>query len=240
MNWLEPDSPSSSVSTVLHCLLWKCSLSLPPASRAKLSMINTMSKIRGQEKGPGYPQAEALLAEAMLKFGRELGDDCNFGNECFLTLQFFHLSIEISCQWDTPQEITQTVLYFDSQFYCFRYMGQKFIFRVISSFLVWFVIGVLFLFFSPDAIPVFTVAGGHFQMPGNLLCSVSGLIKCWGRGNSQGDVTPCPMSFLLDLCLCVYDPQFSCLQCIPSVLSLTLSHYTKDLCFYSFVMRGLR
>ncbi|XP_044898617.1 endophilin-A1 isoform X2 [Felis catus] len=50
-----------------------------PASRAKLSMINTMSKIRGQEKGPGYPQAEALLAEAMLKFGRELGDDCNFG-----------------------------------------------------------------------------------------------------------------------------------------------------------------
>ncbi|KAF0880213.1 SH3G2 protein, partial [Crocuta crocuta] len=51
-----------------------------PASRAKLSMINTMSKIRGQEKGPGYPQAEALLAEAMLKFGRELGDDCNFGS----------------------------------------------------------------------------------------------------------------------------------------------------------------
>ncbi|XP_075066968.1 endophilin-A1 [Mixophyes fleayi] len=50
-----------------------------PASRAKLSMINTMSKIRGQEKGPGYPQAEALLAEAMLKFGREIGDESNFG-----------------------------------------------------------------------------------------------------------------------------------------------------------------
>lgn len=50
-------------------------------------MINTMSKIRGQEKGPGYPQAEALLAEAMLKFGRELGDDCNFGKECF---SYFH------------------------------------------------------------------------------------------------------------------------------------------------------
>lgn len=43
-------------------------------------MINTMSKIRGQEKGPGYPQAEALLADAMLKFGRELGEECNFGN----------------------------------------------------------------------------------------------------------------------------------------------------------------
>ncbi|XP_013919977.1 PREDICTED: endophilin-A1 [Thamnophis sirtalis] len=50
-----------------------------PASRAKLSMLNTMSKIRGQEKGPGYPQAEALLADAMLKFGRELGEECNFG-----------------------------------------------------------------------------------------------------------------------------------------------------------------
>uniref|UniRef100_A0A8C5LYY3 Endophilin-A1 n=3 Tax=Leptobrachium leishanense TaxID=445787 RepID=A0A8C5LYY3_9ANUR len=50
-----------------------------PASRAKLTMINTMSKIRGQEKGPGYPQAETLLAEAMLKFGRELGDESNFG-----------------------------------------------------------------------------------------------------------------------------------------------------------------
>ncbi|XP_003216481.2 endophilin-A1 [Anolis carolinensis] len=50
-----------------------------PASRAKLTMLNTMSKIRGQEKGPGYPQAEALLAEAMIKFGKELGDECNFG-----------------------------------------------------------------------------------------------------------------------------------------------------------------
>ncbi|KAL7988669.1 hypothetical protein Chor_007588 [Crotalus horridus] len=50
-----------------------------PASRAKLTMLNTMSKIRGQEKGPGYPQAEALLADAMQKFGKELGDECNFG-----------------------------------------------------------------------------------------------------------------------------------------------------------------
>lgn len=42
-------------------------------------MINTMSKIRGQEKGPGYPQAESVLGEAMLKFGRELGEDSCFG-----------------------------------------------------------------------------------------------------------------------------------------------------------------
>ncbi|KAL4007765.1 hypothetical protein ACER0C_001617 [Sarotherodon galilaeus] len=50
-----------------------------PASRAKLSMINTMSKIRGQEKGPGYPQAETVLGDAMLKFGRELGEESSFG-----------------------------------------------------------------------------------------------------------------------------------------------------------------
>ncbi|XP_016110446.1 endophilin-A1-like [Sinocyclocheilus grahami] len=50
-----------------------------PASRARLSMINTMSKIRGQEKGPGYPQAETVLADAMLKFGRELGEESCFG-----------------------------------------------------------------------------------------------------------------------------------------------------------------
>ncbi|XP_028259484.1 SH3-domain GRB2-like 1b isoform X3 [Parambassis ranga] len=50
-----------------------------PASRAKLSMLNTMSKIRGQVKNPGYPQAEGLLGECMSKYGRELGEDTNFG-----------------------------------------------------------------------------------------------------------------------------------------------------------------
>uniref|UniRef100_A0A8C9V2V5 Endophilin-A2 n=1 Tax=Scleropages formosus TaxID=113540 RepID=A0A8C9V2V5_SCLFO len=51
-----------------------------PASRAKLSMLNTMSKIRGQVKSPGYPQAEGLLGECMGKYGRDLGEDTNFGN----------------------------------------------------------------------------------------------------------------------------------------------------------------
>ncbi|XP_071767794.1 SH3 domain containing GRB2 like 2a, endophilin A1 [Centroberyx gerrardi] len=50
-----------------------------PASRAKMSMINSMSRIRGQEKGPGYTQAETVLGESMQKFGRELGEDSNFG-----------------------------------------------------------------------------------------------------------------------------------------------------------------
>ncbi|KAB0399011.1 hypothetical protein E2I00_003267 [Balaenoptera physalus] len=84
IEYLQPNPVSSKLlptelQKFMSILKTESLISLSPASRAKLSMINTMSKIRGQEKGPGYPQAEALLAEAMLKFGRELGDDCNFG-----------------------------------------------------------------------------------------------------------------------------------------------------------------
>ncbi|KAK7159767.1 hypothetical protein R3I94_005948 [Phoxinus phoxinus] len=50
-----------------------------PASRARLTMVNTVSKMRGQVKSLGYPQAEGLLGECMLKYGRDLGDDTNFG-----------------------------------------------------------------------------------------------------------------------------------------------------------------
>lgn len=45
-------------------------------------MLNTMSKIRGQVKNPGYPQAEGLLGECMGKYGRDLGEETNFGNVC--------------------------------------------------------------------------------------------------------------------------------------------------------------
>ncbi|KAM5192680.1 endophilin-A2 [Mantella aurantiaca] len=51
-----------------------------PASRAKLSMLNTVSKIRGQVKNPGYPQPEGLLGECMVRYGKELGEDSNFGD----------------------------------------------------------------------------------------------------------------------------------------------------------------
>uniref|UniRef100_A0A665U210 SH3-domain GRB2-like 3a n=1 Tax=Echeneis naucrates TaxID=173247 RepID=A0A665U210_ECHNA len=37
-----------------------------PASRAKLNMLNTVSKIRGQVKTTGYPQTEGLLGDCML------------------------------------------------------------------------------------------------------------------------------------------------------------------------------
>lgn len=46
-----------------------------------MSMMNSMSRMRGQEKGPGYTQTEAVLAESMQRFGRELGEDSNFGEQ---------------------------------------------------------------------------------------------------------------------------------------------------------------
>lgn len=50
-----------------------------PATRAKMSMMSSMSRIRGQEKGPGYTQTETILGESMQRFGRELGEDSHFG-----------------------------------------------------------------------------------------------------------------------------------------------------------------
>uniref|UniRef100_A0A3Q3F3C5 SH3-domain GRB2-like 3a n=1 Tax=Labrus bergylta TaxID=56723 RepID=A0A3Q3F3C5_9LABR len=50
-----------------------------PASRAKLNMLNTVSKIRGQVKTTGYPQTEGLLGDCMLRYGHELGQESVFG-----------------------------------------------------------------------------------------------------------------------------------------------------------------
>ncbi|XP_048886930.1 endophilin-A3a isoform X2 [Brienomyrus brachyistius] len=50
-----------------------------PAYRAKLGMVNTVSKIRGQVKTTGYPQTEGLLGDCMLRYGRDLGEESSFG-----------------------------------------------------------------------------------------------------------------------------------------------------------------
>ncbi|XP_037537657.1 endophilin-A2 [Nematolebias whitei] len=50
-----------------------------PATRARLNMLNTVSKMRGQVSNPGYPQPEGLLGESMTKYGREMGDETGFG-----------------------------------------------------------------------------------------------------------------------------------------------------------------
>ncbi|XP_059191273.1 endophilin-A3b [Centropristis striata] len=50
-----------------------------PADRAKLSMLNTMSRIRGQGKSVGYPQTEGMLGDCMMQYGQELGAASEFG-----------------------------------------------------------------------------------------------------------------------------------------------------------------
>lgn len=75
---------ASSTGHVQVRWLWECLPTCPlahsvPASRAKLTMLNTVSKIRGQVKNPGYPQSEGLLGECMIRHGKELGGESNFG-----------------------------------------------------------------------------------------------------------------------------------------------------------------
>lgn len=50
-----------------------------PASRAKLSAVKSISKLRGQANQLLYPQPEGQLGECMIKHGRDLGDDSLFG-----------------------------------------------------------------------------------------------------------------------------------------------------------------
>lgn len=57
------------------------------ADRAKLSVLNTMSRIRGRERPVGYPQTEGMLGDCMLHYGQELGAASEFGtveNGCML------------------------------------------------------------------------------------------------------------------------------------------------------------
>ncbi len=58
------------------------------ATRAKMSMMSSMSKMRGGDKGPGYTQTEVILGESMQKFGRDLGDESCFGITSFAKMSY--------------------------------------------------------------------------------------------------------------------------------------------------------
>uniref|UniRef100_A0A3B4B682 BAR domain-containing protein n=1 Tax=Periophthalmus magnuspinnatus TaxID=409849 RepID=A0A3B4B682_9GOBI len=50
------------------------------AHRAKLSVLKTMSRFRGQGTSEGsYPQAEGMLGDSMVRYGHELGPSSEFG-----------------------------------------------------------------------------------------------------------------------------------------------------------------
>ncbi|KAK2704815.1 hypothetical protein QYM36_017010, partial [Artemia franciscana] len=49
-----------------------------PNARAKMAAVKSISKLSGQAKAATYPQPEGVLGEAMVTFGRKLGDDNQF------------------------------------------------------------------------------------------------------------------------------------------------------------------
>lgn len=53
-------------------------------------MVNTVSKIRGQEQASGYPHPEGLLGDSMIKYGNDLGAASNFGET---------LRVQLSALW---------------------------------------------------------------------------------------------------------------------------------------------
>lgn len=55
-------------------------LCAPAADRAKLSLLNTVSRIRRRGRSLGYPQTEGILGDCMLQYGQELGAASEFGN----------------------------------------------------------------------------------------------------------------------------------------------------------------
>lgn len=58
-----------------------------PASRTKL-MVS--SKIRGGARAHAYPQPEGTLGEAMVKFGKDLGEESPFGKPRYFHLSYFN------------------------------------------------------------------------------------------------------------------------------------------------------
>ncbi|XP_008296344.1 endophilin-A3b [Stegastes partitus] len=80
-DFLKMEKSVTAIHILLAELLSKTTefLQPNPAYRAKLSMLNTMSRIRGQGRATGYPQTEGMLGDCMLHYGQELGVASEFG-----------------------------------------------------------------------------------------------------------------------------------------------------------------
>lgn len=91
-----------------------CRVSVRTASRAKLGMLNTVSKIRGQVKTTGYPQTEGLLGDCMLRYGREMGEESTFGNVCTYRQSSAHMhrhAPQATAAWRNASRSPELILY---------------------------------------------------------------------------------------------------------------------------------
>lgn len=50
-----------------------------PTARAKMAAVKGISKLSGQAKTNTYPQAEGILSDCMLMYGKKLGENSIFG-----------------------------------------------------------------------------------------------------------------------------------------------------------------
>merc|ERR1739838_1138980 len=51
-----------------------------PTTRAKMNMMNILSKPAGKQRDMKYPQPESILGDQMIKYGNDLGSVSNFGD----------------------------------------------------------------------------------------------------------------------------------------------------------------
>lgn len=80
-DFLKMEKSVGVIHTMLHELLSRTTefLQPNPAYRAKLSMLKTVSRFRGQGSTESYPQAEGVLGDSMVHYGLELGPTSEFG-----------------------------------------------------------------------------------------------------------------------------------------------------------------
>ncbi|CAN9498628.1 unnamed protein product [Ophioblennius macclurei] len=85
-DFLQMEKSIAAIQTLLSELLSRTTefLQPNPAYRAKLSMLSTVSRMRGQGRGSAYPQTEGMLGDVMVQYGEQLGDSSHFGGALLL------------------------------------------------------------------------------------------------------------------------------------------------------------
>ncbi|XP_072290935.1 endophilin-A3b [Eucyclogobius newberryi] len=81
-DFLQMKTNVAVIHHMLHELLSRTTdfLQPNPAYRARLSVLKTVSRLRGQGSSEGsYPQAEGMLGDSMVRHGHELGPASEFG-----------------------------------------------------------------------------------------------------------------------------------------------------------------
>lgn len=95
-----------------------------PTARAKMIAVKGISKLSGQAKSNTYPQAEGVLADCMLIYGKRLGEDTSiFGEFKWIILQNVLIVVKLSEQRTITDEIPQIPVIVLSSFFLIVYFS---------------------------------------------------------------------------------------------------------------------